>query len=148
MADHLGLLAVEFTPGFHLHSSTFQIVSSRERVRASSPDKCRFTRGLIVAKEEDSSSHNNKGKIPKHVKDHHELRVGLVALALLELLRRGLSNHHRRLTQHAAVTGLVEELHGLVKALALHESAAGVGVVWANVSIRIIIGVARGGVVV
>ena len=56
--------------------------------------KGQFTRGLIAAKEDDSSSHNNKGKIPKHVEDHHGLRVGPVTLALLELLRRGLSNHH------------------------------------------------------
>ena len=110
--------------------------------------KGQFTRGLIAAKEEDSSSHNNKGEIPKHIEDHHGLRVGPVALALLELLRRGLPNHHRRLMHHAAATGLVEEPRGLAEALALHESAIGVRVVWANVSIRIVAGVAQGGGVV
>ena len=57
--------------------------------------KGQFTRGLITAKEEDRSNHNNKGEIPKHVEDHHRLRVGPVALVLLKLLGRGLPNHHR-----------------------------------------------------
>ena len=115
---------------------------------AEDPEPEGHARGLIAAKEEDSSSHNNKGEIPEHVEDHHGLRVGPIALALLELLRRGLPNHHRRLAHHAAAAGLAEEPRGLAEALALHESAAGVGVVWANVSVRIVAGVARGGVVV
>ena len=67
---------------------------------------------------------------------------------LFRSLRRGLPNHHRRLMHHAAATGLVEEPRGLAEALALHESAIGVRVVWANVSIRIVAGVAQGGGVV
>ncbi|KAF3958841.1 hypothetical protein CMV_016290 [Castanea mollissima] len=59
-------------------------------------------------------------EIPKHVEDHHGLQVGPVALALLELLRHGLPNHHRRLAHHAAAVGLAE-------ALALHESTLMIG---------------------
>ena len=46
---------------------------------------------------------------------------------LLELLRCGLLNHHRRLAHHTAAVGLVEELRGLVEALALHESVLMIG---------------------
>nr|POE53023.1 hypothetical protein CFP56_06882 [Quercus suber]POE62667.1 hypothetical protein CFP56_23203 [Quercus suber]POE81185.1 hypothetical protein CFP56_30375 [Quercus suber]POE97594.1 hypothetical protein CFP56_44703 [Quercus suber]POF04392.1 hypothetical protein CFP56_32010 [Quercus suber] len=50
--------------------------------------------------------------------DHHGLRVGPVALALLELLRRDLLNHHQRPTHHTAAAGSTEEPRGLAEALA------------------------------
>ncbi|KAF3962493.1 hypothetical protein CMV_012992, partial [Castanea mollissima] len=72
-----------------------------------------------VAKDPEPKGHARgliELEIPKHVEDHHGLQVGPVALALFELLRHGLPNHHRRLAHHAAAVGLAE-------ALALHELA-------------------------
>ena len=42
-------------------------------------------------------------------------------MALFELLRRGLLNHHRRLAHHTATASLAEESRGLAGALALLE---------------------------
>ena len=48
-------------------------------------------------------------------------------MALFELLRRGLLNHHRRLAHHTATASLAEEPRGLAGALALHESVLMIG---------------------
>lgn len=94
---------------------------------ADNPEAQRHRRPLAAAHDEDGNRDDHEGEVPHEVQNHYRLRVGPIALALLDLLGRSFADADGGLAHRAAAAaGAAEEAGGAAEARRSAEEAGAI----------------------